>query len=347
MLRDSAAAPPPSPTWTAEDLVRILDHTPAMIAYWSRENRNLFANQAYVEWFGVSPAELHGMHIKELLGPRVYAMNQPYIEGVLAGRQQHFERTLTDAHGEKRYTQASYTPHIVNGEVLGFFVLVADISARVRAEAALRESIQQIALMQERQRIAADLHDLVIQRLYAVSLELEAAERLVSPDDVVRIDSAIEGISDAIQELRASIHSLNRDLEPAALAPAMDRLIRHATRTLGFAPTLTCAGSLDEVPRTVRTELLAVLQEALSNVARHAAATRVDIDMTVQPDLVALRVVDDGRGMHGVTRRSGLANLRARAERLGGTFSCAANIPTGTVLDWRVPVAHPVPRPSA
>lgn len=123
-----------------DELLAIIDHLPAMVAYWDRDARNRVANRAYVEWFGVTPERLRGVHIRELLGPELYAANLPYIEGALAGVAQQFQRTLVDTHGVTRYTQASYVPHVVEGEVRGFFVLVADISERVRAELALADS---------------------------------------------------------------------------------------------------------------------------------------------------------------------------------------------------------------
>ncbi len=318
-----------------------------MVAFWDRDLRNRFANRAYIDWFGVAPSDMRGMHIRDLLGPRVFAMNLPYIEGALRGEEQLFERTLVDAAGRTRFTQASYTPQVVDGVVRGFFVLVTDITSRVRAELALRESVEQIALMHERQRIAADLHDLVIQRLYAASLELAAVSRTHPEDVPARVEAAIEGIDDAILELRSSIHSLNRGIRAEEVAGSLDRLIRQAARTLGFAPEVDYHGSLAIVPPAVSAEMLAVLNEALSNVARHADASRVHVRLDATADAVALEVADDGRGLGALTRTSGLANMRARAERLGGDFEARANRPRGTVVRWRVPLPVSLPSTSA
>ena len=84
----------------------VLDRLPAMIAYWDRDLRNVIANDAYVEWFGITPAQMRGIHIREVLGERVFAMNLPYIEGALAGEEQLFDRTLVDTLGRTRHTQA-------------------------------------------------------------------------------------------------------------------------------------------------------------------------------------------------------------------------------------------------
>lgn len=112
----------------------LLNRLPALIGYWDRDLANVFANDAYLEYFGVTPAEARGRHISEVLGEAVYQLNLPYIEGALAGREQLFERTLIDRHGVTRHTQASYLPDIVDGEVRGFCVQVTDVTARVEAE---------------------------------------------------------------------------------------------------------------------------------------------------------------------------------------------------------------------
>ena len=118
----------------------ILNSLPAMAGYWDSDLRNQMANDAYVAFFGKSPAEIEGTHIRDLLGPELYEQNLPYIEGALAGERQLFDREITTPSGEVRYTQASYIPDEADGVVRGFFVLVTDITDRHRAETALAES---------------------------------------------------------------------------------------------------------------------------------------------------------------------------------------------------------------
>lgn len=124
----------------------LIDRLPALIGYWDKDMRNVIANDAYVEFFGMSPGEIRGRHIREVLGEAVYALNLPYIEGALAGREQLFERTLVDARGATRYTQASYIPDIVDDEVQGFYVLVTDVTARVEAEQSRDEALRLFAV---------------------------------------------------------------------------------------------------------------------------------------------------------------------------------------------------------
>lgn len=112
----------------------LFDRLPALIAYWDRDARNVFANEAYVEWFGLTPDQTKGLHISEVLGEAVYEQNRGHIEGALAGTEQLFNRTLVDASGAVRQTQASYVPDMVDGEVAGFFVLVTDVTPRIESE---------------------------------------------------------------------------------------------------------------------------------------------------------------------------------------------------------------------
>ncbi len=121
-------------------LQSLVDHVPAMLAYWNTEQRCVFANRAYETWFGVTPESLIGKRMNELLGA-IYPLNLPYIMGALRGEAQQFEREIPDpGGGPPRYSQAHYIPDIVDGVVRGFYVLVADITPRRQLEQDLREA---------------------------------------------------------------------------------------------------------------------------------------------------------------------------------------------------------------
>jgi PAS domain S-box-containing protein len=324
-----------------EELLAVLDHLPAMVAYWDRDCLNRIANAAYVEWFGMTPSQMHGMHIRDLLGPKIYQLNLPYIRGALAGESQLFNRTLVDTHGRTRYTQASYIPHLIGKRVEGFFVLVTDISERVRAEEALAESTANTALLHERQRIASDMHDLVVQSLYAAGLQLNAIARDLDPARSQRVDAVIDQIDGAISTLRESIKGLTRHIDPDQFQADIRQVVENSAAGLGFEPALTVDGPPALIPPTARPEILAVLHEALSNVIRHASATTVHVTISSLGPEVRLTVADDGCGIGEVRRASGLANMAARAQRLGGSFSLTNNDPHGTIVDWRSPSTRP------
>lgn len=120
--RDAERTPP------ADMAQRLLDHIPAMAAYWSADERNIAANRAFVDWFGVQPEEMVGCHLREVLGEDLYAMNLPYVRSALAGCEQRFERTMVDTGGRVRRTHTSYVPDRVDGVIVGFFALVTDIT---------------------------------------------------------------------------------------------------------------------------------------------------------------------------------------------------------------------------
>lgn len=131
----------------AEHNVRtILNNMPSMIGYWDADLINRFANDAYVDWFGVTPERLRSMHIRDLMGPELFARNEPFLRRALAGEPQLFERTLVNTRGESRHTMASYLPDVEDGVVRGIFVQVTDISERKRMEEELFEEKERARL---------------------------------------------------------------------------------------------------------------------------------------------------------------------------------------------------------
>ncbi len=204
-----------------------------------------------------------------------------------------------------------------------------------------RQDAERLAIFQDRDRIARDLHDLVIQRLYATGMSLQGAVPLLTrPEAATRVSSAVDALDETIREIRSAIFSLQSrgDASPPGLRAQVLGVVDEMTAALGFAPSLRLVGPLDEaVPAGAGGHLLSALREALSNAARHAAAGRVDVTVEVGDELI-LRVRDDGTGMGQSTRRSGLANMAERAADLGGKLLIGPADGGGTQLDWRVPV---------
>ncbi|MFN7153008.1 MAG: diguanylate cyclase domain-containing protein [Acidovorax sp.] len=129
------------------DVRTILNNMPSMIGYWDAQLHNRFANQAYVEWFGISPDKIPGMHMSELVGQELYAANRPFLERALRGEPQVFERTIVDTHGVPRHTLVSYLPDIEGALVRGIFVQATDISERKRMEDELFDEKERVRLM--------------------------------------------------------------------------------------------------------------------------------------------------------------------------------------------------------
>jgi two-component system, NarL family, sensor histidine kinase DevS len=210
-----------------------------------------------------------------------------------------------------------------------------------------RREGEQLLVLNDRDRIARDLHDMAIQRLFASGLSLQATlGRLADrPEMAERIQRVVDDLDETIKVIRATIFSLHqRDRgEDTSLRARLLTEVDRATEPLGFTPALRMTGLLDTlVPHNLAEHLLAVVREALSNAARHARATAVEVAAEVSDAWVRLRVTDDGRGIApDATRCSGLANLRARAEELGGTFTLAPHHPAGTVVEWAAPCLPP------
>jgi signal transduction histidine kinase len=223
-------------------------------------------------------------------------------------------------------------------EMVGSFAAQAAVALEL---ADARRDAEQITVLQDRERIARDLHDLVIQRLYATGMSLQGAMPLISRPEVAdRVSRAVDALDDTIGDIRSAIFALQarHDVKQPGLREQILQIIDEMTGSLGFAPSLSLTGDLSErVPDDIAGHMLGALRESLSNAARHAAASRIDVIVEVGGDLV-LVVRDDGVGLRDVTRRSGLANLAERAEQLGGTLKVAAAGGGGTELHWQVPL---------
>jgi signal transduction histidine kinase len=210
--------------------------------------------------------------------------------------------------------------------------------------ARLHSKVQEMALLEDRERIGRDLHDTVIQRLFATGMSLQGTARLVREDPdgaLTRIESAIDELDLTVKHIRTAIFGLERTRPGTeGLRGRVLRVAREAAGPTGFEPRVLLEGPLDTaVQEAVAAELLATLREALSNVARHAHASRADVTVTLAGGRLCLLVADDGVGppADDRPRGNGLANMAERAKRLGGSFSLSANDGGGTLLTWDVP----------
>lgn len=207
--------------------------------------------------------------------------------------------------------------------------------------------LKRVAVAADQERIARDLHDTVIQQLYAIGMSLQAlAKSTPDPAAVGRIDQAVDGLDLTIREIQATVFALqNPPHEGDGLRSEVRRLAEDLSRVYGLTPMICFHGLLDiAVPEPVAVNVLATVREALSNVGRHARATTVEVDIEIATT-VAVRVADDGIGIPERTgRRSGLRNLEDRATSLGGTMRLSRAAQGGTVLLWRVPLANGLDR---
>jgi signal transduction histidine kinase len=245
--------------------------------------------------------------------------------------------TIGRRHGRKPFPQADAAFAASFAAQAGVALELADS----RAEA------ERLSVYEDRDRIARDLHDLVIQRLYATGMSLQGTMPMIGRPEVAdRVTRAVDAMDETIREIRGAIFALQaRDAEvPRDPRGDIVRLVEDMTEVLGFAPSLRLGPGL----RTLGSEELAeqaliVLREALSNVARHAGATQADVTVDIDDDeYLTVTVTDNGTGIPAGPRRSGLRNLAERAAALGGELRLSPAEPDaphpGTMLEWRVPV---------
>uniref|UniRef100_UPI0031381D73 PAS domain-containing protein n=1 Tax=Nocardioides psychrotolerans TaxID=1005945 RepID=UPI0031381D73 len=283
----------------AHYLRRLVDHLPALVAFWDRDERNVVANQAYVEWFGRTPQEIKGMTLRELLGDEVYQLNSPYVRGALAGERQDFDRTLVDQLGRTRHSQASYVPEIVDGEVQGFFVLVADVTAKVEAERNLDEA-QQIGGLASWSWTPGEPFAQWSPQLFrlagldptGVQPTMQSGLDLVHPDDREMLRTSLEEAVTAPQDREVRYRILRRDGE-----------VRH----------VVSRRRADRLPDGTVVRLRGTILDETSTHLANAELARLNDDLTQ-----ANRLLSDTMGMLGHDVRQPLAVTLGYLEHLRG-----------------------------
>jgi len=200
---------------------------------------------------------------------------------------------------------------------------------------------QRVAVYQERERIARDLHDVIVQRLYAAGVQLDLLGRRVARRHAARLAEAVDPLDETITEIRATVGRL-RSADPGP-PPATDLFdsvraeVATAGELLGFAPTLTLTGDATDLPVAIADHARAALREALSNVVRHAGATSVDVQVDRDTAGLRLSVRDNGCGIPADVTRRGLRNIADRAATVGGRCDVESTPNTGTDVTWWVP----------
>ncbi|MEO3850979.1 GAF domain-containing protein [Streptomyces sp. B8F3] len=326
------------------------------------------------EWLEV--VAVAGEGVDDLVG-RVLPSYSPTVRALLAGKEVFLDDASADpravSDGAERFGPCMMLPLRSGKRVLGALSLPRAPGARLYREtekqsatrfagqAALalmlsevQRDRERLAVYEDRDRIARDLHDLVIQRLFATGMQLQGAKRLErAPEVRQRIDAAVDALELTIEEIRGTIYALQQEpaQAPTGLRALVLREVATAAAALGFQPSTSFVGAVDErVDERIARHLLAALREGLSNASRHAGAGQVGVvvDATAElpdgRDAVRLTVADDGRGLSPYGRRSGLRNIERRAEELGGQATYGpglGNCGGGTSLIWEVPLTAP------
>jgi signal transduction histidine kinase len=220
------------------------------------------------------------------------------------------------------------------GEVVPPLAALAQQMGLALVAARSQQNRSRVALLEDRDRIARDMHDHVIQRLFATGLSLQSTSRLAEHPTVrARLDEAVDSLDAAIKDIRRTIFELHRAMPTRELREELEELVRASAQPLGFTPDLTFVGDLGSLSAELEADLVAVVREGLANIVRHAeasgASVRVIVDGTIR-----VEVSDDGVGFSPGVMESGLANLRQRAQSHGGSLTLRARTQGGTVLVW-------------
>jgi PAS domain S-box-containing protein len=311
--------------------------------------RYSYVNEGAVRLVGYDREELLEMTPLHLDGERSEADYRQLVESLRSSPDQAIVRPAAlvrrDGVDVPVETTYQYAP-TGRGGTSWIVALSRDISARLAAEEELRESREALneaervlAVADDRDRIARDLHDSVIQRLFGAGLSLQAVASLADDRARQRLEATIAELDQTIVELRMAIFSLQgAGAAPGGLRGRLLDVVLDAVPGLGFEPRLQFDGPVETIDEAIVEHLVPTLREALSNVARHARARRVRVAISVG-DEVVLTVTDDGVGVpEEVLGGRGLTNLANRAEKLDGTFDITAEPTGGSRLTWRVPV---------
>jgi len=231
----------------------------------------------------------------------------------------------------------------------GFSAAELDMASEFAAQASLaielargRVDSVQLQLVEDRSRIARDLHDHVIQRLFASGLSLQSLASQAPAGLRDSLSDQVDAIDSAIAQIRTAVFTLGSRSAagPSGLRSRVLEVVSEITPHLPSTPRLSFSGPVDlMIEGGFADDVVAVVREGLSNVARHAQATEASVDISIADDAVVVRIEDDGRGFPATTERSsGTANLGQRAANYGGEFTIGAREPRGTVLAWSVPL---------
>lgn len=301
------------------------------------DGRIVLANPIAGKLFGLTEDELVASSVEDLVPPEFRASHPRRRAAYTASPTTRpmgtgLELFAQHSSGEMFPVEISLSPCEIDGTTYTI-AMVRDISDR-------QESASRMAMLQDRERIARDIHDMVIQRLFAAGMNLQAVQSTAQPKLVAdRIGSTIVELDDTIRELRAAIFRLGQHDERRTLSAQITELVHDRARHLGFEPTLRLAGDIDTLPDFIGDQLVATLTEGLSNVVRHANATCADIHIDRVGQTLSMTISDDGVGIPDEPKRSGgLSNMMWRAAELGGSCSIGPNQPSGTRLLWHVPV---------
>jgi PAS domain S-box-containing protein len=323
----------------------IVDAAPDALVVTDEAGRILLVNRQTEAQFGYDRADLLGRSVDTLLPEELRSTHaahrdryraSPGLRPMGSGMRLRGRR----ADGSEFAVEVGLSP-ISTDDGLRIVAAIRDIGERLDAEARHLVVERELRVIEERDRMARDLHDLVIQRLFATGMAAQSlTARVTDPAISSRLDEIVDELDETIREIRRVIFALDAPtVATESLGHRILSVIDEQRPALGIAPRLHIEGPVDSTPDDVAEQLLAILREALSNVARHARAT--DVTIRVEADeILTLRVADNGVGMPAEPGSGkGLRNMAERARSLGGDLTATASAAQGTTIECSIPLA--------
>ncbi len=299
----------------------ITDSVPVLIGYVDNDQRYVFVNRRYEEWFGQPRTALRGRTVRQVLGDEAYQTNARRIAAALSGKQQRFEMKLRRHDGVLQDVQVQYVPHVTeNNRVSGFFVVVTDVSRLKRAEV---EAAMLATSDNERRRMGQELHDTLIQSLAGAAMLAESLRQKL--DGATDHAHSAQQIVNVIQDAQRQARRLERGLNPVevdagGLMNALDELAQQTSLRHQINCHFNCHTKVLVERNDVAMHLFRIAQEATHNAVKHAQASKIAISLTGNR-VLRLSIHDNGRGFvpeASHPQGSGLRIMRYRAEAIGG-----------------------------
>ncbi len=290
-------------------------------------------NQALCEYLGYEADQLLTMGFAELTHPDDAEVSDQQALRAVDGKASQFaveKRYLhADGHAVWAWVHSAVLDNGIDSPT-SVLVHVADMTEARRAQ----QDEARLRILEDRERLAEDLHDLIIQRLFAAGMGLQSLQtRVTDPITADRLARTVDELDHTIADLRNAIFRLHSPFE-SSVRHDIEEAVHNANRSLGFTPQLTFEGDPSQIAAPVAEQLMPVLSEALMNIAKHADATAAAVSLAID-ERVELTIRDNGCGfVEQRTGGHGINNMRSRAERLGGTVALESPADGGTQLVW-------------
>ncbi|MBN3949658.1 MAG: PAS domain-containing protein [Nostoc sp. NMS7] len=332
-----------------QELRLITDALPVLISYVDTNRRYQFVNRTYEVWFNLSRDEILGKYVHELLGETVYQRVEPFINQVFEGQTVTLEAEIPFSLG-KRCISATLIPDCDcprgsakgdrNAQVRGFYSLITDISEQRNAALREQKRAEQASILEERNRMAREIHDTLAQSFTGILVQVGAATQVLA-DDIEATQAHLEIIDElartGLAEARRSVSALRPQLlEDGNLHSALHRLVTQMRAAADTALIYEIKGTAYSLPTEVENHLLRIGQEALTNAIKYADAAEIRVELVYDNAQCILRVKDDGRGFGVATIPAvggfGLLGMSERAEHLGAQLSIQSQPGQGTEI---------------